>query len=73
MALTEGRLLKETEPFLSKYGIRIVDCKTCRKQRKVRVTDGDKTAMIVVSISPSDHRAYYNIAKSAKNALREAR
>jgi len=73
MSVSEGKLFKEIEPFLAKYGISIVDWENCRRHRKVCVTDGAKTAMIVVSISPSDHRAYYNIAKSAKQALREAR
>ena len=44
-----------------------------KRHRKVWVTDGAKTALIVVSVSPSDHRAYMNIAQSARNALREAR
>lgn len=73
MSVSEGRLFKEIEPFLAKYGISIIDWEMCRRHRKVRITDGTKTAMIVVSVSPSDHRAYYNIAKSARNALREAR
>ncbi len=72
MTVTETRLFKEIMPFLEKYGIEIKNWENCKKHKKVWVTDGMKTAIIIVSTSPSDHRAYQNIAKSARKAIREA-
>lgn len=73
MSVSPNKLLREIESYLQKYGITIKDSEMGKRHRKVWVTDGVKTAMIVVSISPSDHRAYMNIAQSARNAIREAR
>lgn len=68
-----AKMLNELSRFLGQYGISIESSEFCSRHRKVWVSDGEKRAMIIVSVSPSDHRAYYNIAKSARNALREAR
>ena len=68
-----NKMFKEVSGFLDKYGISIVDREISGRHWKVRVTDGTKKAMIVISLSPSDHRAYHNIAQSARKALREAR
>ena len=73
MTISATRMLKEMSRFLDKYGISVVNWKPSKRHRKVWVTDGSRTAMIVVSVSPSDYRAYMNIAQSARNALREAR
>jgi len=73
MPVSPSKLLKELDSYLEKYGITVKSMEMGKKHRKVWVTDGVKTAMIVVSISPSDHRVYMNIAQSARNALREAR
>ena len=73
MTISATRMLKEMSRFLDKYGISVVNWEPSSRHRKVWVTDGFRTAMIVVSVSPSDHRAYMNIAQSARNALREAR
>lgn len=73
MPVSPSKLLKELDSYLEKYGITVKSMEMGKKHRKVWVTDGTKTAMIVVSISPSDHRVYMNIAQSARNALREAR
>lgn len=67
------KLFKELEPYLGKYGIRVKSWEPCKRHRKVWVTDGTKTALIIVSVCPADYRAYQNIAKSARNAIREAR
>jgi hypothetical protein len=72
MSLTPGKQLRELEGFLGKYGISIVDSAPGRTHRKVWITDGVKTVFIVVAVSPSDHRAVHNIAKSARKTLREA-
>jgi hypothetical protein len=66
-------MFKEVAGFLEKYNISIVERETTGRHWKVWVTDGAKRAMIIVSLSPSDHRAYHNIAQSARKALREAR
>ena len=58
--------------MLATYGIVVIGDERSKKHRKLRVSDGKKTATIVVSISPSDRRAYMNICQSARNALREA-
>lgn len=73
MTISATRMLKEMSRFLDKYGISVVNWEPSSRHRKVWVTDGSRTTMIVVSVSPSDHRAYMNIAQSARNALREAR
>lgn len=73
MTVSPTKMFKEMSRFLDKYGISVVNWEPSSRHRKVWVTDGSKTAMIVVSVSPSDHRAYMNIAQSARNALREAR
>lgn len=72
MSLTPGKQLKELQNFLSKYGISIVDSTRSKTHRKVWVTDGAKTAFIVVAVSPSDHRAFHNLAQAARKMLREA-
>ncbi len=72
MSVTETRLFKDITPFLGKYGILLKNWKKTTRHWKVWVTDGEKTAFIIVSMSPSDHRAYQNIAKSARKAIREA-
>jgi hypothetical protein len=66
------KLLKEISRFLEHDGISVVGDQIGGRHRKLRVTDGTRYATILVSISPSDHRAYYNIAKTARHALREA-
>ena len=73
MPISPSKLLKELDSYLEKYGITVKNMEMGGRHRKLWVTDGVKTAMIAVSISPSDHRAYMNIAQSARNALREAR
>jgi hypothetical protein len=65
-------MFKEVEGFLGKYDITITGRELARRHWKVWVTDGTKRAMVVMALSPSDHRAYHNIAKSARRALREA-
>lgn len=72
MNISRHKLMKELEYFLNVYGISITKDEPTKRHRKVWVTDGTKTAMIVVSVSPSDHRAFMNMAKTARNALREA-
>lgn len=66
------KMLKELGVILATYGIVIVGNEMGRKHRKLRVSNGLKTATVTVAVSPSDHRAYRNIAKDARNALREA-
>lgn len=73
MTVNATKMFKEMSRFLDKYGISVVNWEPTARHRKVWVTDGKKTAMIIVSVSPSDHRAYLNIAQSARNAIREAR
>lgn len=73
MSAHPNKMFKEVPGFLEKYGISIVDRELSTRHWKVWVTDGAKRAMIVTSLSPSDHRAYHNIAQSARKALREAR
>ena len=73
MPVSTTKMFKELEALLEKYNITIKNWEMGKRHRKVWVTDGAKTALIVVSVSPSDHRAYMNIAQSARNALREAR
>ena len=73
MPVSTTKMFKELEALLEKYGISVKSWEMGKRHRKVWVTDGAKTALIVVSVSPSDHRAYMNIAQSARNALREAR
>jgi hypothetical protein len=73
MTVNSTKMFKELEPFLGKYGIRVKSWEMSSRHRKVWVTDGVKKALIYVSVSPSDFRAYQNIAKSARNAIREAR
>lgn len=73
MPVSPTKLLREMEGYLDKYGITVKSMEMGKRHRKVWVTDGSKTALIIVSVSPSDHRVYMNIAQSARNALREAR
>lgn len=72
MSAHPNKMFKEVAGFLEKYNISIVERETTGRHWKVWVTDGKKKAMIVTSLSPSDHRAYHNIAQSARKALREA-
>jgi len=73
MSCNPNKMFKELATFLDKYSIKIVDKELGRRHWKVWVADDNKKAMIIVSLSPSDHRAYQNIAQSARQALREAR
>lgn len=66
------KALKEVTRMLAQHGISIVSDERTTRHRKLRVEQDGKTATIIVSISPSDHRAYYNIVKSARQMLREA-
>ena len=72
MSAHPRKMLKEIEHFLEAHGIAVVSEERTKRHRRVRVTDGVKSATITVSISPSDHRVYHQIVKSARNALREA-
>jgi hypothetical protein len=72
MTISRHKILKEIEAYLEPYGITIVNDEMMKRHRKVWITDGKRTAFITVSISPSDHRAFQNIAKSARSVLREA-
>lgn len=73
MSAHPNKMFKEVAGFLEKYAISIVERENTGRHWKVWVTDGTKRGMIIVSLSPSDHRAYHNIAQSARKALREAR
>ena len=73
MSAHPNKMFKEVSSFLEKYGISIIDRELSARHWKVWVTDGAERGMIIVSLSPSDHRAYHNIAQSARKALREAR
>lgn len=66
------KMLKEVGVILATYGIKIIGNELGKKHRKLRVSNGTKSATIIVAVSPSDHRAYLNIAKDARMALREA-
>lgn len=72
MSTNPNKMFKEVATFLDKYNIKIVEKELGGRHWKVWVTDGSKRSMIIVSLSPSDHRAYQNIAQSARQALREA-
>ena len=52
-----GRILKELERELEKYGIRVMGDEPGKKNRRLTVTDGQKTAVMITSLTPSDHRA----------------
>lgn len=73
MSAHPNKMFREVSSFLEKYGISIVNRELSARHWKVWVTDEAKQGMIIVSLSPSDHRAYHNIAQSARKALREAR
>ena len=72
MNMSRHKILREIESYLEPYGISIVSDEMMKRHRKVWITNGIRTAFITVSISPSDRRAFQNIAKSARNVLREA-
>lgn len=72
MSAHPNKMFKEVSGFLDKYGISIVDREISGRHWKVWITDGKKKGLIFVSLSPSDHRAYQNIAQSARQALRKA-
>ena len=72
MCTSRHKLLRELEIHLQPYGISVVKDEILRRRRRLWVTDGTRTAPIVVSVSPSDHRAFMNMARTARNALREA-
>lgn len=72
MPISRHKILREIESYLEPYGITIVSDEMMKRHRKVWITDGIKTRFITVSISPSDHRAFENIAKTARATLREA-
>lgn len=72
MNFSRHKILQEIETYLKPYGITIVGDEMMKRHRKVWVTDGRKTRFITVSVSPSDYRAFQNIAKSARMVLREA-
>lgn len=65
-------MMREIDSYLEPYGITVVGDEMMKRHRKVWVSDGKKTAFITVSLSPSDHRAFQNIAKTARSVLREA-
>lgn len=72
MSANPNKMFREVASYLDKYGITITDRELGGRHWKVKITDGKKRAMIIVSLSPSDHRAYMNIAQSARKAIREA-
>lgn len=72
MNLSRHKLFQELESIFEPYGITIVKDEMMKRHRKIWVTNGEKTAFITVSISPSDRRAFMNIAKTARSVLREA-
>lgn len=72
MSAHPRKMLKEITRVLEDYGIKVVGgFEFGRTHRRIQVTDGKKTAMVVISTSPSN-RCYLNIAQSARRALREA-
>ena len=72
MSAHPRKMLKEVKQMLATYGIEVIGDELGKKHRRLRITSDGKYATIIVSISPSDHRTYFNIAKSARQALREA-
>ena len=72
MSAHPRKMLKEVKQMLAAYGIEVIGDELGKKHRRLRITSDGKYATIIVSISPSDRRTYHNIAKSARQALREA-
>jgi hypothetical protein len=66
------RILKEIEQALDRYGIRVTGDEPGRKNRRLTITNGMRTAVMITSLTPSDHRAKQNIAHTARRLLREA-
>lgn len=72
MSVNPNKLFKELQSHLDKYGITIVKWDQGNRHHKVWITDGNIQRFIFVSVSPSDGRAYHNMAKTARATLREA-
>lgn len=66
------KMLKEVTRMLEKHGITVVGDELTKRHRRLWVRAEGKTVSIIVAISPSDHRAYHNIVRSARQTLREA-
>ena len=66
------KMLKEVKRMLAVHGITVIGDERTTRHRRLRVTSDGKTATIIVAISPSDHRAYHNIVRAARQMLREA-
>lgn len=72
MSAHPRKIVKEVTRVLQDYNITVTGFTMGGKHPRLHVTDGVKTASLVMARSPSDHRVYQNIAKSAVRALREA-
>lgn len=72
MSTSTGKMIREVTQFLQRYDIMVIASHPSRRHRWLEVTDGAKTAMVLISASPSDRRTYHNIVKTARQALREA-
>lgn len=72
MSAHPRKLLKEITRVLEDYEIIVHGMTMGGKHPRLQISGGGKSATLIISRSPSDHRAYHNIAKSAVRALREA-
>lgn len=72
MSVISRKALREIAVVLGRHGISFEEAgHTGGNQRKLRITDGVKSAFIFISGTPSG-MCYLNIAKDARRALREA-
>lgn len=73
MSAAPRKAQKEIINHLQEKGIKVLDFEwTGSGHRWMTVTDGIKTAGVLISKAPQDPKAYHNIYSTARRALREA-
>lgn len=61
--------LDQIETALAVHNITVIECRDGRKHTKLTIMRGGETRLLVVAVSPSDHRAIHNITSVAKKTF----
>lgn len=66
------KVLKEITALLLGHQIKVLSVETLSRHRRIWITNGVKTAPMIIPVSPSDRRYQMNVLRDARRSLREA-
>jgi hypothetical protein len=65
----ERKSYRELIKVLGRHGIHVLNFEHGKKHGKMKITDGQATAIIITAKSPSDFRTLKNMVSDAKKTL----